>query len=743
MADIATLSVLLKVKDESKKSLDQAQGRFARFNDSIKQNAGKIRGFGTALTGFGLATLGVLALGIKSVNEQERGIRKLDVALQGVGSSYASSRKEIERTITSLQRKTNFGDEEQREVLTRLVAVIGDEEKALQALPAVLDAAAFSGRSATTVSETLSKFMVGLTNTSDATGVSVDATADFTERLAAVMGVAAGHAEADADKFIQLKNSMGDVHQAIVIGLLPALEKMAAFLTKVAVKVTAFAEEHPHLTKVIVIAAAALGTMSFAAGVFLLILPTLVASITILTGAFAALTIAMGPITLIILALAAVVLAGIVIWKKWDDIIHGLSIAFDFISEAYRSKLGWLLPGGALIKAILFLKDVWGAAWKGTQTVFETASDGIKTAYESKWGWLLPGGTLIKAILWIRDNWKPIWDGVKDAFSTASAGIKTAYESNFGWLLPGGTLIKAILWIRDNWKPIWDGTKTTFSTACDGIKTAYGSNFGWLLPGGALIKAILWIRDNWKPIWDGAKDAFSTASAGIKFAYESNFGWLLPGGALIKAIIWNRDNWKPIWDGVKTTFSAAGTGIQTAYESKWGWLLPGGALIKAILFIKENWNAVWGGIKDAFSIDFASPIKRAMEELIDFLNARIDEINAIPLLPDIPNIPGGTSNVRSGLQHPSYVPPIIPDIPTGLWHYRPDRSNSSNISNGASHSSHSPSHPNGTTVNATININGADASNMHQARQFADQVANRLNERLGEIAENQEQVRSS
>ena len=559
MADIATLSVLLKVKDESKKSLDQAQGRFARFNDSIKQNAGKIRGFGTALTGFGLATLGVLALGIKSVNEQERGIRKLDVALQGVGSSYASSRKEIERTITSLQRKTNFGDEEQREVLTRLVAVIGDEEKALQALPAVLDAAAFSGRSATTVSETLSKFMVGLTNTSDATGVSVDATADFTERLAAVMGVAAGHAEADADKFIQLKNSMGDVHQAIVIGLLPALEKMAAFLTKVAVKVTAFAEEHPHLTKVIVIAAAALGTMSFAAGVFLLILPTLVASITILTGAFAALTIAMGPITLIILALAAVVLAGIVIWKKWDDIIHGLSIAFDFISEAYRSKLGWLLPGGALIKAILFLKDVWGAAWKGTQTVFETASDGIKTAYESKWGWLLPGG----------------------------------------------------------------------------------------------------------------------------------------------------------------------------------------ALIKAILFIKENWNAVWGGIKDAFSIDFASPIKRAMEELIDFLNARIDEINAIPLLPDIPNIPGGTSNVRSGLQHPSYVPPIIPDIPTGLWHYRPDRSNSSNISNGASHSSHSPSHPNGTTVNATININGADASNMHQARQFADQVANRLNERLGEIAENQEQVRSS
>ena len=697
MADIATLSVLLKVKDESKKSLDQAQGRFARFNDSIKQNAGKIRGFGTALTGFGLATLGVLALGIKSVNEQERGIRKLDVALQGVGSSYASSRKEIERTITSLQRKTNFGDEEQREVLTRLVAVIGDEEKALQALPAVLDAAAFSGRSATTVSETLSKFMVGLTNTSDATGVSVDATADFTERLAAVMGVAAGHAEADADKFIQLKNSMGDVHQAIVIGLLPALEKMAAFLTKVAVKVTAFAEEHPHLTKVIVIAAAALGTMSFAAGVFLLILPTLVASITILTGAFAALTIAMGPITLIILALAAVVLAGIVIWKKWDDIIHGLSIAFDFISEAYRSKLGWLLPGGALIKAILFLKDVWGAAWKGTQTVFETASDGIKTAYESKWG----------------------------------------------WLLPGGTLIKAILWIRDNWKPIWDGTKTTFSTACDGIKTAYGSNFGWLLPGGALIKAILWIRDNWKPIWDGAKDAFSTASAGIKFAYESNFGWLLPGGALIKAIIWIRDNWKPIWDGVKTTFSAAGTGIQTAYESKWGWLLPGGALIKAILFIKENWNAVWGGIKDAFSIDFASPIKRAMEELIDFLNARIDEINAIPLLPDIPNIPGGTSNVRSGLQHPSYVPPIIPDIPTGLWHYRPDRSNSSNISNGASHSSHSPSHPNGTTVNATININGADASNMHQARQFADQVANRLNERLGEIAENQEQVRSS
>ena len=124
---------------------DGAKKAYGSLTEQIAANRKKI---GLGLTAIGAGITGMAALSIKSAQEEAIGINKLDQALKNVGTSYDSNKKSIEGVIGAIQNKTNFGDEVQREVLSKLVMVIGDEEKALAALPAVLDASAASGKDA-------------------------------------------------------------------------------------------------------------------------------------------------------------------------------------------------------------------------------------------------------------------------------------------------------------------------------------------------------------------------------------------------------------------------------------------------------------------------------------------------------------------------------------------------------------------------------------------------------------------
>jgi len=146
--------------------------------------------------------------------------------------------------------------------------------------------------------------------------------------------------------------------------------------------------------------------------------------------AFIGLNLSMGPITLIIIGIGVAIVAAIVIWKNWDKVILGLKktlevlkatfkTVFDFIKEIvskvfakitdiYNSKLGWLLPAGPLIKAILFLKDNWDEIWTGIQTKFKTVTDALIGTFRTVKGTILG-----------------IWDGMV-------SGIKGAINSVIG-----------------------------------------------------------------------------------------------------------------------------------------------------------------------------------------------------------------------------------------------------------------------------------------------------------------------
>ena len=148
------------------------------------------------------------------------------------------------------------------------------------------------------------------------------------------------------------------------------------------------------------------------------------------TFSFMGLNVAMLPLTAIIVGIGLAIAAGILIWKNWDSIINALkktldvlkatfNTVFNFIKEIvsrvftkitdiYNSKLGWILPYGPLIKAIIFLKNNWEEIWNGIKSTFDTVT-----------------GALIGTFRTVKSTILGIWDGLV-------AGIKGGINSVIG-----------------------------------------------------------------------------------------------------------------------------------------------------------------------------------------------------------------------------------------------------------------------------------------------------------------------
>jgi TP901 family phage tail tape measure protein len=111
------------------------------------------------------------------------------------------------------------------------------------------------------------------------------------------------------------------------------------------------------------------------------------------TTAMAALNVAMGPIGLIIIGVALAIGGIVLAIKNWDKVTAAFA-------------------------------KVWDTVWSTIKRVFEPVVDFIAGVIDGPFGWLLPGGALIKGLLFLKDNWDTIWGGMKTTVSLVVDGIK-------------------------------------------------------------------------------------------------------------------------------------------------------------------------------------------------------------------------------------------------------------------------------------------------------------------------------
>ena len=173
------------------------------------------------------------------------------------------------------------------------------------------------------------------------------------------------------DAMGNMKGSMTGVMMAVGEQLAPVIVTLADKITDLVSGVVAWTEKNPKLTEKIVPVVAAIGGILLVAGPLLLAFAAITA---IAPAVGAAFTIMMGPIGIIIAAIAILAVA----WaKNFGGIREKTKAVFDFIGNLFESKLGWILPGGDLVKGLLFLKDNWREVWNSITTSFRATINGL------------------------------------------------------------------------------------------------------------------------------------------------------------------------------------------------------------------------------------------------------------------------------------------------------------------------------------------------------------------------------
>ena len=210
----------------------RAQRAMSGLSQRLQGVADKARAIRGPLLGISAAALGGLGVATKLAEDQRQQIGTLDAVLQTLNTTYDAQKETIESVTEALQRKTNYGDNVQREAMIRLIPILGSTEKALAALPVILDAAAVSGSSVGTVALTMGRALGGMANTAESAGLTFDETAGFAERVAAATEAIGGAAEGAASPIDQLRNRMKNLGETMGDSLLPAVNNVTIGLEK-------------------------------------------------------------------------------------------------------------------------------------------------------------------------------------------------------------------------------------------------------------------------------------------------------------------------------------------------------------------------------------------------------------------------------------------------------------------------------------------------------------------------------
>jgi hypothetical protein len=405
-----------------------AESALKKFQDSVRKA-------GLALSAMGAG--GALAIkGFTSAAlEQERALKTLAAVVENTGESFSQVEAKILAATSALQKKSNFGDEEQIRVLAKLVPMLGSTDAALAALPAALELAAVTGKDLNSVVDTMGPVLAGVTDRIRGTTLEFTAGQGPAERLAQIMDVLGGSAEADMDPFRQLSMAMGDLSEKIGDALLPLIVPLIEKLTAFAEKLQTVNPRILQLGAGILAAVTAIGLIGGPLLLFIGILPTLAAGLGAVTTALVAmkgaviklgLSMLASPVTLIILGVIA---AAAILYTAWDQNFMGLKDITDEVVGFITDKFMWLVDKiGGVVSAVkkFFGQDIPESLEGATDAV---ANNGLVDAFQESLGGLagtvgdLFGGIKDKVAEWAFPTGEEAGEGL-------GAGIQAGLDAS-------------------------------------------------------------------------------------------------------------------------------------------------------------------------------------------------------------------------------------------------------------------------------------------------------------------------
>lgn len=274
-----------------------------------------------------------------------------------------------EEFISSLSRTAAIADDQLRPALTTLVNATGDLASSQHMLEVALDVSAATGKDLESVTTALSKAYNGqlgaLSKLDPSLRGAIESGAGFDELLQMLtlhQGAAAEAANTTAGRMANMKIQIEEAKESIGAALLPALGMLLERLIPVA----EWVQEN---TNVVLILAGVIGGLSAAVLAINAAMKVYQATLVVVKVAQAALNFVMSanPIGLVVIAIAALVAAFVVAYKKSETFREAVDKMFSFIKSAVGASVD--LIKGYLGFVVNFYKSVFNgiaSAWNNT-----------------------------------------------------------------------------------------------------------------------------------------------------------------------------------------------------------------------------------------------------------------------------------------------------------------------------------------------------------------------------------------
>ncbi len=290
---------------------------FAEMGDEVQKLALK--------TGFSTEALSELRFAAEqsgaSLGSLEKGVKKMAVSISDARDGLMTYTREFDKIGVSMEDLEELNPEQQFFKIAEAIAAIEDPTQRAASAQKLL------GRAGT---ELLPLFAQGKEG--------MAALREEAHKLGIVFDQEAANAAAEmTDAMHRTDQAVSGLKMKIAQQLIPILIPLVDKITAIISSVTAWAKEHPNLTKALVIGTTALGLLLVALGTLMIILPGLTLALPMLGLAFHA---ALGPIGLITLAITALIAIGVLLWKNWDDISARASTVWNNLISYFNQVWG-------------------------------------------------------------------------------------------------------------------------------------------------------------------------------------------------------------------------------------------------------------------------------------------------------------------------------------------------------------------------------------------------------------------
>jgi tape measure domain-containing protein len=339
------------------------------------------------------------------------------------------------------------------------------------------------------------------------------------------------------------------------------------------------------------------------------------------------------PIGLVVLAIAAIVAVGYLVWKHWDKIKKFFLDTFDAIKGGASVAWNWIKNKTTEIWN--GIKNTIFGAWNAIKNAVTGALNFIKNMFVSAWNFVV--GVVkgaIDGIIWIFENWHRVLGFVLGfILGTFINGIIGAF-----------TIIKnTILGIPGFVSQVW----TTISTFWTNGTTYIANKTGEVV--GRIVQFFLNLPQNIANIWNTIRDMANNGMGSLHGSIMGGINWIVDRFREIPGKISN------IWNGLRDGFNHRIGELHNSVSNGLNWIrdrfaeLPGRAL-NALggMFNtgKEALKGFWNGILSGLG-SFAGAVRAGLRAA------------------GVPGLASGTNFVQGGSYLVGETGPELVDIPRG------------------------------------------------------------------------------